>query len=278
MQNHSHVSSQNEGAISKTVDIISTSTYEELSLEFQKVYPFVSRAIQLIGLMYNRLTLKDKLSHKEAISKIYEDHKHLQGFSERNIRRSLMSLDNPNIPHRRSRKIRPTWPNSESGEALHDTSDQEAAELSGNNQSANQDYKPENTKNMNEEKTSDADCPKCDVLLVQYQKLEQEKNKALEGLRRSLQIIRDQENQISEIRNAKSEISLKDNDRAKVLEQEIALLYEPVQRAMASTFKLKENKLWLTIRHSKDTGNIIAVYTGRKSMVVFSSQSILSNP
>jgi hypothetical protein len=59
-------------------------------------------------MMYNRLTLVDKLSHKEAKAKIYEDHKHLPGFSLRNIRRSVTSLDNPNISHR----IRPTWPKS----------------------------------------------------------------------------------------------------------------------------------------------------------------------
>ena len=38
-------------------------------MEFKKVYPFVSRAIELIGLMYNRLTMEDKLSHKKAILK-----------------------------------------------------------------------------------------------------------------------------------------------------------------------------------------------------------------
>src|SRR5262245_48136249 len=87
----------------------SSQTYEELSKEFERLYPSVNRAIQLIGIMYTRLTLVDKLTHKEAKAKIYEDHKHLPGFSTRNIRRSITSLDNPNIPHR---KIRPTWPNS----------------------------------------------------------------------------------------------------------------------------------------------------------------------
>jgi hypothetical protein len=49
--------------------------------------------------MYNRLTLVDRLSHKEAILKIANDHKHLPGFSDRNVRRYLPS-HNPNIPHR----------------------------------------------------------------------------------------------------------------------------------------------------------------------------------
>ena len=59
-------------------------SYDDLSSEFQRLYP---RVIRLIPLMYNRLTLVDKLSHKEAIAKIYNDHRELSGFSRRNIRR-----------------------------------------------------------------------------------------------------------------------------------------------------------------------------------------------
>ena len=76
-------------------------SYEDLSLEFQRLYP---RVIQLIPVMYNRLTLVDKLSHKEAVRKIYNDHRHLSGFSNRNIRRNL-PLDNAAVP----RRIRPSW-------------------------------------------------------------------------------------------------------------------------------------------------------------------------
>jgi hypothetical protein len=49
--------------------------------------------------MYNRLTIVDRLSHKEATLKIANDHKHLLGFSDRNVRRYLPS-HNPNIPNR----------------------------------------------------------------------------------------------------------------------------------------------------------------------------------
>ena len=77
-------------------------TYEDLSSEFQRQYP---RVVQLIELMYNRLTLVDKLSHKEAVAKIFNDHRHLHGFSKRNIRRNL-PLDNAAVP----RRIRPSWP------------------------------------------------------------------------------------------------------------------------------------------------------------------------
>jgi hypothetical protein len=67
-------------------------TYKELSAEFQQLYPQAIRAYQLIPLMYNRLTLVDKLSHKDAIAKINNDHRQLSGFSMRNIRRYLPAL------------------------------------------------------------------------------------------------------------------------------------------------------------------------------------------
>ena len=80
-------------------------TYDELSSEFQKLLPSVVRASELIGIMYNRLTLVENFSHKEAVTKIHHDHKHLAGFSNRNICRSL-PLDNLNVP----RRVRPRWP------------------------------------------------------------------------------------------------------------------------------------------------------------------------
>jgi hypothetical protein len=49
--------------------------------------------------MYNRLTLVDNVSHKEALIKIRKDHRNLEGFSARNIHRYLPS-SNPNIPRR----------------------------------------------------------------------------------------------------------------------------------------------------------------------------------
>ena len=88
-----------------TEDEYKTRTYEDLSSEFQKLYFQVVRAYQLIPQMYNRLTIVDRLSHKEAILKMANDHKHLPGFSDRNVRRYLPS-HNPNIP-RRVRTSRP---------------------------------------------------------------------------------------------------------------------------------------------------------------------------
>jgi hypothetical protein len=74
-------------------------TYRGLSEEFKKLYPIAVRAFELIPQMYNRLTLVDKLTHKEAVCKMFEDHKHLPGFSSRNIQRYLPP-DNPNKPTR----------------------------------------------------------------------------------------------------------------------------------------------------------------------------------
>jgi hypothetical protein len=278
MLNYNHSSPNDDEAISKIV----TSTYEELSIEFQRIYPVVSRAFQLVGLMYDRLTIENKLSHKKAIVKIYEDHKHLQGFSQRNIRRSLMSLDNPNIPHRSSRKIRPSWPNCDV-EATDGASKQEMAKLYADSQTASQDSRSrelENTRNQNSEKTNDVECLSCNLLLVQTQKLELEKSKMIERYEQALEIMREQEQKILEIQNVKSydETQSKTSDyHPRVVDQEIALLYSPLHQAMASAFKLKENNLWLTMRFSKDAGHFIAVYIGRKSSIVHSSQSILSS-
>src|SRR5918999_1008010 len=174
----------NGGAISKAEDIIARSTYEELSNKFKKLYPTVSRAFQLISLMYNRLTIGDKLSHKEAVSKIYEDHKHLQGFSPRNIRRSLMSLDNPNVPRRRSRKIGPTWPNSVDPGGPIDIGDRQNTELP---------YKSsvtEHKQDLEKGLTRKTECTSCNELVLQIQKLEKEKSKVTQGHEQALQIIK----------------------------------------------------------------------------------------
>jgi hypothetical protein len=113
-------------------------TYTDLSYEFRTLYASAVRLFELIKHMYNRLTLVEKLSHKEAVSKIYNDHKHLDGFSQRNIRRNL-PLDNP-------RRVRTSWPkNSVTGA-------NEPSKLSNTTQ--------EQTENLNEQfkyDTPDAD-------------------------------------------------------------------------------------------------------------------------
>jgi hypothetical protein len=61
-------------------------SYEELSQEFQAA---ARRAVELIRQMYNRLTLIDGLTHKDALAKMRNDHDHLRGFTQRNTRRYL---------------------------------------------------------------------------------------------------------------------------------------------------------------------------------------------
>jgi hypothetical protein len=80
-------------------------TYEDILREFQMLFANAMKAFQLIPVMYNRLTLVDKLSHNQTVKKIHDDHIHLQGFSPRSIRRYLPA-DNPAVPPR----VRPTWP------------------------------------------------------------------------------------------------------------------------------------------------------------------------
>lgn len=76
-------------------------SYEELSKEFKEK---TSKAIELIRLMYNRLTLVDHMPHKQAIRKIIDDHSHIRDYSLRNISRNL-PLDNPTAP----RRVRTKW-------------------------------------------------------------------------------------------------------------------------------------------------------------------------
>jgi hypothetical protein len=49
--------------------------------EFKKVYP-AARAFELIPQMYNRLTLIDGLTHKDALAKMHNDHDHLHGLPQ----------------------------------------------------------------------------------------------------------------------------------------------------------------------------------------------------
>lgn len=269
--NYNKASPSNGEAISKAEATIARPTYEELSNEFKKLYPTVLRSLKLISLMYDRLTMEDRLSHKEAMSKIYEDHKHLQGFSQRNIRRSLMSLDNPNIPHRTSRKIRPSWPNSADSGGSIDVEVRENTELPYKSSVAAQNQE------LEKDLTRKTECSNCSILLLQTQKLEKEKSKVVEGYDQALQIVKEQGQKIVELQDFESHIKQPVTNNEDILEKEIALHYEPLRQAMASAFRLKENKFWLTIRFSKNTGSIIAVYTDRKSGITNSSHSILSS-
>jgi len=84
-------------------------TFEELRAELLYHLPHVYRAIQLVPIIYDRLTLIDGRSHKEAffeICKIFaqvrRNFPEERGLSDRNLYRYLPE-DNPHVP----RRIRP---------------------------------------------------------------------------------------------------------------------------------------------------------------------------
>ena len=81
-----------------------TRTYEDLLSAFRLHW---RRAIEIIPLLHNRLTLKDGYTHKQAMSRMRNDLKGIRGFSPRNIIRFLSS-DNPMVP-RRVRAVTPKW-------------------------------------------------------------------------------------------------------------------------------------------------------------------------
>ena len=87
---------------SRTLEEFEQLTYSEMFAELRYHLPHIFRAVQLIPLMYNRLTLVDGLTHDQAIVKMKQDFREfrdIKGFSLRNIYRYLPQ-HNPNVPHR----------------------------------------------------------------------------------------------------------------------------------------------------------------------------------
>ena len=130
-------------------DEFRTKTYEMLSKEFQELYPKAARAYQLISLMNNRLTLIDNLSHKEARLRIINDHKHVPGFSDRNVR-IYWPTNNPKVP----RRIRPSWPKNgitgDQGNAKLNILEHKYAENTGLNRSTTEQNAAHRTPNSND--------------------------------------------------------------------------------------------------------------------------------
>jgi hypothetical protein len=125
----------------------------------------------------------------------------------------------------------------------------------------------------------------CEVLFVQNQKLEKEKDKLAEGLEQALETVQKQEKE-ENIPEPKQNIkpssenqaqTNNDNGGGGVLDCEVPLLFSPLQKEMASIFQLKGHTVWLTIRFDKSTGRIIAVYLGRKSQGTCSGKSIMTS-
>jgi hypothetical protein len=142
-------------------------TYKDLSLEFQKLLPSAVRASELIALMYNRLTLVENYSHKEAVTKIHDDHKHLAGFSSRNIRRSL-PLDNQNVP----RRVRPLWPKNSQTEDIV-PSELRSNTIQGQNKNPKKSLTDDNTNHATKPSCQSAECSGCISLSLENRELKE---------------------------------------------------------------------------------------------------------
>jgi hypothetical protein len=129
-----------------------SASYLELSQEFRELYPTALRALQLIPKMYNRLTIVDNYSHKQAITKIFEDHKELPGFSKRNIYRALPQ-DNTAIPRRvMSKRHKSSGTEPQITYSLSGTEKHKATEL---------------------KESDNKSCPNCQLLKSQKEELEE---------------------------------------------------------------------------------------------------------
>jgi len=221
-------------------------TYEELSNEFQNLYTSAIRAFQLIPAMYNRLTLVNKLTHKEALERMRDDHKHLPGFSMRNLYRYLPS-DNPNIPRR------VVTPRHKNTEIKIDTAGQLGV------------AKEEGTKvesvdgqNHNYEKE------------IRIQELEDNlnqhdydlKDNVFQNAGLSTQVKFREQLRLSNNPNNVDKLPCNHD----VVDFEFRLSWETVREYMSLTFKSGRTlEVWFHGRFHKLTGKIIEVYPGRKS-------------
>jgi hypothetical protein len=103
-------------------------------------------------------------------------------------------------------------------------------------------------------------------LLVENQRIHKEKQKIEEGLAQALETIEQQRETINELSHTiESHYKRQSQTTGEVLDVEVPLLYRPLQEEMQSIHKLEENRVWLTIRVDRNTGNIAGVFLGRKS-------------
>src|SRR5436309_15898945 len=81
-------------------------TFDDLVNELMYHIPHLFRALELVPIIYNRLTLVDHLTHKAAFAKMHDVFKIIKkrfpnerGLSGRNLYRFLPA-ENPIVPHR----------------------------------------------------------------------------------------------------------------------------------------------------------------------------------
>jgi hypothetical protein len=199
-------------------------SYEELSQKFQAA---AGRAFELIHQMYNRLTLVDNLTHKDALEKIHNDHVHLRGFTPRNIRRYLPA-NNPNIP----RRVRTSRPKNSGTETCVGTSFSDTISDTGHNDEKNINQK------IGTQSTS---------------------NQVVDD------ISSDRTIQIEDVTSKRQTKSDKANLKTNVLNQEIALPCRESLRYISSQLNKGKNEFCISIKVNLDTGKIISVKIGRNS-------------
>ncbi|MGB8937149.1 MAG: hypothetical protein WCC17_18835, partial [Candidatus Nitrosopolaris sp.] len=245
-------------------------SYEELSQEFQKVYPAATRAFVLIPQMYNRLTLVDGLTHKEALAKIHNDHNHLPGFTERNIRRYLPA-NNPNIP-KRVRTSRPKNSITESSERtfFSDTK---------HNDDPNIDHKfgRQSISNIVVDDISTDKLSETPDKIIQIEDATRRHVKSGLGEFSENQKLEEAQKETTTLPTSNttltaasyllsSNISNKaDLEDGKILNLEVSLPSRDMQRYITALRKKGKNEVWLTITINSSTGKVISVKTGRNS-------------
>lgn len=183
------------------------------------------KAFELIAQMYNRLTLVDGLTHKDAFAKMHNDHEHLRGFSPRNIRRYLPA-NNPNIP----RRVRTSRPKNSPTETSVETSFSDTK----HNDEKNINHKI-GTQNISTHVVDDISSDRTNNLSIV--------------------------DTIPTAANKPNKANLKTN----VLNQEIALPCRESRRYISSQLNKGKNEFCISIKVNLDTGKIISVKVGRNS-------------
>lgn len=227
--------------------------YEDLSNEFQSLYPTVVRAYQLIGMMYNRLTLIDGFGHREAFKKIYEDHKHLSGFSSRNLRRYLPQ-DNPNVPHR----VRTSRPNSSGTEIIRHPE-------SNNNKNQSkieaQAIELHNDNNITRENAGNERIKELEEELKQLNQELENKRAENAGLSTNVGSL---ERKVA-VLDKKNENDVFSSTQEDIINFELAFEWIPVFDYMNELYKKGlTSKVWFSGAINRKTGKVIASYVGRR--------------
>ena len=239
-------------------------TYEDISREFQALFPSAMRAFQLIPLMYHRLTFVDKFSHSEAVQKIHNDHHHIPGFSRRSITRYLPT-DSPMVPHR----VRPSWPKNSDTQTDGDVklSNDEPYEKDVENES------PAITNSRFPNKPESSTIASENLELAGVQRIEDEKQQLAEqvSILQELHIrdrakIKDLEEVVSNgsFATAEQVISRK-NTTAENINFEFPLYIEDIQQHVSSIAGEGEpvDRLWISGSVNKGTGKVVDIHFGR---------------